>query len=285
VAHVQASATRFKRSSFHTPAASREKTASYAKRARSASGTSKAIDCRVTGEGFAVAQADEIHPKDQCFSRPHAPEGIICSVEPKGSEAEFWRGVEYSSRFFMGDADVQRALVKIVAELEAAKIPYAIAGAMALNWYGYRRVTTDVDLLLTREGLKELKERVLGRGYLEKSPGSKGMRDTEHNVGIDILITGDFPGDGKPKPVSFPDPATVASTGESARYLPLPKLIELKLASGLSAAHRVKDIADVVELIRAVKLPRELGAELDASVRAKYDELWLAVQAAGDEDY
>jgi hypothetical protein len=34
-----------------------------------------------------------------------------------------------------------------------------------------------------------------------------------------------------------------------------------------------------------VKLPRELGAGLDASVRGKYDELWLAVQAAGDEDY
>lgn len=185
----------------------------------------------------------------------------------------------------MGDADVQRALVKIVAELEAAQIPYAIAGAMALNRYGYRRVTTDVDLLLTKAGLETLKERILGRGYLEKFPGSKGMRDTEHNVGIDILIAGDFPGDGKPKPVSFPDPAAVAVADGSARYLPLPKLIELKLASGLSAAHRVKDIADVVELIRAVKLPRELGAGLDASVRGKYDELWLAVQAAGDEDY
>jgi hypothetical protein len=206
-------------------------------------------------------------------------------VEPKGSEAEFWRGVGYSSRFFKGDADVQRALVKIVAELESAKIPYAIAGSMALNWYGDSRVTTLVELLLTRAGLKELKQRILGRGYLEKFPASKGMRDTEHNVGIDILITGDFPGDGKPKPVSFPDPAAVAVADGSARYLPLPKLVELKLASGLSAAHRVKDIADVVELIRATKLPRELGADLDASVRAKYDELWLAVQAAGDEDY
>jgi hypothetical protein len=206
-----------------------------------------------------------------------------CAVEPKGSEAEFWRGVEYSSRFFMGDGDVQRALVKIVAELEDAKIPYAIAGAMALNWYGYRRVTTDVDLLLTREGLRALKERLLGRGYLEKFPGSKGMRDTENNVGIDVLIAGDYPGDGKPKPVSFPDPATVAIAGEAGRFLPLAKLLELKLASGMSAIHRAKDIGDVVELIRAARLPRELGQELDASVRAKYDELWLAVTAAKDE--
>jgi hypothetical protein len=204
-------------------------------------------------------------------------------VDGKGSEAEFWRGVEYSSRFFMGDGDVQRALVKIVAELEDAKIPYAIAGAMALNWYGYRRVTTDVDLLLTREGLQALKERILGRGYLERFPGSKGMRDTENNVGIDVLITGEYPGDGKPKPISFPDPAAVAIAGEAGRFLPLSTLIELKLASGMSAVHRAKDIGDVVELIRAARLPRELGTELDASVRAKYAELWMAVAAATDE--
>ena len=77
---------------------------------------------------------------------------------------------------------------------------------MALNAYGYQRVTTDVDVLLTREGLATFKARHLGRGWVERFPGSKGMRDTEFNVKIDILLTGDFPGDGKPKPVSFPDP-------------------------------------------------------------------------------
>jgi hypothetical protein len=204
-------------------------------------------------------------------------------VQP--GEGEFWSGVDYASRFFMGDADVQRALSKIVGELEDAKIPYAIAGAMALNWYGYRRVTVDVDLLLTSDGLRALKERVLGRGYVEKFAGSKSMRDTENNVGIDVLIAGQFPGDGKPKPVAFPDPATIAFEGLKGRYLPLSKLIELKLASGMSAPHRMKDLADVLELIRAVKLPRDFGNQLDASVREKYDELWLAAASAPhDED-
>ena len=62
--------------------------------------------------------------------------------------------------------------------------------------------------------------------------------------------------------------------------LPLEKLIEMKLASGLSAAHRLKDLADVLELIRALSLPRETAASLDPSVRAKFDELWQAAQAA-----
>ena len=202
---------------------------------------------------------------------------------PIAGEAEFWGGMANAERFFMGNAEVQHALKKLASVLDAAGIPYAIAGAMALNQYGYRRVTVDVDLLLTREGLERLKHEVLGRGYVEKFSGSKGLRDTEHGVTIDVRLAGDFPGDGKPKPVRFPDPATVAIRGEHGAFLPLPTLIELKLASGLSAPHRLKDLADVLELIRAAGLPEALSAQLDPSVRAKYAELWTAAQTRDDE--
>jgi hypothetical protein len=48
----------------------------------------------------------------------------------------------------------------------------------------------------------------------------------------------------------------------------------------------MKDLTDVLELIRAAKLPREFGRELDASIREKYDELWLdAASAPPNEDY
>ena len=164
---------------------------------------------------------------------------------PTAGEAEFWAGVANAQRFFLGNAEVQYALQKLTGVLDAAGIPYAIAGAMALNHHGYRRVTVDVNVLLTRDGLDRLKQAVLGRGYVEKFPGSKGLRDTEHCVTIDILLAGDYPGDGKPKPVRFPDPATVAVRGEHGAFLPLETLIELKLASGLSAPHRLKDLADV----------------------------------------
>lgn len=183
----------------------------------------------------------------------------------------------------MGDSDVQRALRKLVATLDGAHIPYAIAGAMALNEYGYERVTKDVDVVLTRDGLAAFKAAALGLGYLERFPGSRGLRDTEHNVGIDILIAGDYPGDGKPKPVVFPDPTTVAQRSPRGAFVPLNILIELKLASGLSAPHRLKDLADVLELVRAANLPRELGDRLDASVRAKFFELWDAAQTRDPE--
>src|SRR5262245_55637006 len=155
----------------------------------------------------------------------------------------------------MGTDGVHRALVKLAAALEELQIPYAIAGAMALNEHGYRRVTTDIDVLLTAESLKRFKEAWLGRGYVEKFPGSRGLRDTENGIGIDVLIAGDYPGDGRPKPVRFPDPATVAVRGTKVAVLPVETLVELKLASGLTSVHRAKDIGDVVELIKHAKLP------------------------------
>ncbi len=182
----------------------------------------------------------------------------------------------------MGDADVHHAIRKLVALLDGAQISYAIAGAMALNHYGYRRATVDVDVLLTREGLAALKRHALGLGYVEKFPGSRGLRDTENNVAIDVLIAGDYPGDGQPKAVAFPDPAVAIRTGGIA-LLPLPKLVELKLASGLSAPHRLKDLADVLELVRALGLGADFAGQLDPSVRAKFDELWQAAQGADEE--
>jgi len=203
---------------------------------------------------------------------------MVETLDPE-REAAFWSGVENAGRFFMGAAGVHRALERLARLLDEHKISYAIAGAMALNEWGYRRVTEDVDVLLTRDGLSALKAAALGRGYLEKFPGSKGLRDTENGVNVDVLLAGEFPGDGLPKPVVFPDPATVAVRGARVALLPLPKLLELKLASGMTAPHRLKDLADVLEVIRALALPRAMAESLDASVRAKYDELWVAAQA------
>jgi hypothetical protein len=154
---------------------------------------------------------------------------------------------------------------------------------MALNAHGYRRVTTDVDVLLTSNGLAAFKAKHLGLGWVERFPGSKGLRDTENNVKIDVLIAGDYPGDGKPKPVAFPDP-TVAIRGDEVMLLPLERLVELKLASGMTNSDRMKDLADVQELIRAVRLPLELEDALDASVRSKYAEIWHATKRDRDDD-
>ena len=203
-------------------------------------------------------------------------------IDPATDERLFEAARE-AERFFMAQDAVHRALEKLVGLLAAGRIPYALVGAMALNEYGYRRVTVDVDILLTHEGLEAFKRAHLGRGYLEKFPGSRGMRDTEHGVNIDVLLAGEYPGDGKPKPVAFPDPATAAVEGARVRLLQLPKLLELKLASGMSAPHRLRDLADVLEIIRLQRLPEDFAARLDPFVRDKFRELWQAAQHADQE--
>jgi hypothetical protein len=196
------------------------------------------------------------------------------------AETRLFEGAAEATRFFMGEADVQHALEKIVRLLEVGGIPYAILGGMALNAYGYRRVTVDVDVLLTREGFEAFKAQHLGLGYVHLFPDSRSLRDTENGVPIDFVLAGEYPGDGLPKPVTFPDPALDAVRGERVALLPLPRLIELKLASGMTAPHRLRDLADVLELVRILRLPADLAGKLAPFVRDKYREIWQAAQGA-----
>jgi hypothetical protein len=59
----------------------------------------------------------------------------------------------------------------------------------------------------------------------------------------------------------------------------LETLIELKLASGLTAPDRLKDLADVQELIKILSLPAQLSVDLDRSVRDEYLRLWQSVNS------
>lgn len=194
------------------------------------------------------------------------------------AEARFIEGVEYCGRFFKGQSEAQKALYRLTGILESESLPYAIIGAFALNEYGHRRVTVDVDLVMREEDLQEFKRRWLGRGYAERVAGTGKLLDTEFGVNVDVLSTGRFPGDDKPKPISFPDPSTTAVRGERFALLPMPRYIELKLASGMAAPHRGKDLVDIQELIRSAQLPRDTVQELDPWVRDKFLELWDLAQ-------
>ena len=183
--------------------------------------------------------------------------------------------VKEATGFFMRNDPVHGALEAIAHRLDAEAVPYAVAGGMALVAHGYDRTTVDIDVLVTANGLATIQERLVGRGYRPAFEGSrKQLRDTDRGVRVEFLVAGEFPGDGKPKAVAFPDPTGSSVEIGGIRYLRLPTLMELKLASGISHPGRLKDLADVQELIQARDLPLELRDELDPSVREKYSELW-----------
>lgn len=207
-------------------------------------------------------------------------------VEP--FESRMLRGgataLREAGRFFMRDDAVHRSLRKITAKLEQMEIPYAVAGGMALVAHGYDRTTVDVDVLVPADALPRVHAGLDGLGYLPPFVGSQDLRDTETGVRIDFLVAGQFPGDGRPKPVAFPHPSTASVEIDGIRFLSLEKLIELKLASGMTNAGRIKDLADVQELIRVLRLDGGFSDRLEAYVRPKYAELWRAVASTGDAD-
>jgi len=186
--------------------------------------------------------------------------------------------MDEGDRHFQHDSLVFKTMRKIARRLDALGVPYAVAGGMSLDAHGFRRLTVDVDILVTREGLKTIHQELEGLGYVPPFSGSKNLRDTEHGVRIEFLIAGEFPGDGRPKPVAFPDPATVGVEVGGIRYLSLPSLVELKIASGMTNLGRLKDLADVQELIKTIGLPAEFADELNPYVRDKYLELWRGIQ-------
>jgi len=178
---------------------------------------------------------------------------------------------------FEGGSAVHKTLRRIVERLNDLEIDYAIVGGMALFFHGYRRFTEDVDVLVTAEGLAKLHTHLDGLGYVRPFEKSQNLRDTVTGVKIDFLVSGGFPGDGKPGPIAFPEPAEVAFDIDGANFVTLPRLIELKLASGQVAGRR-KDLADVQELIRVLNLSLDWGQQLDISLHDSYSQLWHEVQ-------
>jgi hypothetical protein len=185
--------------------------------------------------------------------------------------------------FFIGTSPIHQAMQRLAKTLSEMQIPFAVAGAMAANVYGHRRTTADVNILIRRDDRQCFKQRHLGLGWVDKFEGSKNLRDAVCNVNIDALIVGEYPGDGLPKPVAFPPPEEVAEIAKDGiPYVSLKTLLELKLACGMTAPHRPRDLDDVIQLIRNNRLPLDYADSLNPYVADKFRELWQAAQITDD---
>lgn len=162
-------------------------------------------------------------------------------------------------------SDIYQSALRLGATLASLNIPSAIAGGLAVTAHGYQRSTRDVDVVLTPDGLQQLKSKGLGRGISERYKGSRNLKDTISKVDIDVILTSD-------KPVAVPDPVTSSVTNsDGLRVLSLPSLIELKLST--ASAERKKDVKDVSGLIWTNGLDADFAKFLNPSVRERFLEL------------
>ena len=99
-------------------------------------------------------------------------------------------------------------------------------------------------------------------------------------IPIDLVEAGEYPGDGNPQSISFPNPdessfSIINRYGNEVKYLKLFVLIQLKLASYQSLPkHRMRDRLDVIELIKVTNLSEESVTRLDSCVRETFLECY-----------
>jgi hypothetical protein len=189
------------------------------------------------------------------------------SVKDSRQRFSFRKRLKEISMFFKGDDEVHRTMRRLANRLKRAGVSYAIVGGMALNAHRYQRTTKDVNVLLTREGFELFRRTHVGKNYTQAGARPKRFIDRANNVTLDVLVTGLYPGTGKPGPIKYPDPAEVSEVIDKIQVVNLATLVQLKLA-----ARRWRDFADVVELIRFNELDESFLEKLHPSVRQDFTE-------------
>lgn len=182
----------------------------------------------------------------------------------------------YILRETTGTSHVAETLRRAVEILAHWDVPHWVVGGLAVQEHGYYRVTIDVDLVVpdVLEAYEFLTADLTGP--FERVPDQPGrLRDRTNGVLLDLLPAQRVLRAGCHVP--FPAAEEVS---EHPRFITIEQLISLKLDSWMgSPARRIKDKADVTELIFASALPRDLNVHL--AVRKAYEELWDALQREG----
>jgi hypothetical protein len=180
----------------------------------------------------------------------------------------------YVLRENTGTSGLELTVCSAAAILADHDIPHLIAGGLAVQEHGYFRVTLDADIIVpdVLEAVEMLTADL--SGPFERYPGCEDtVRDRRNGVRVNFLPAGSVLKAGCRVP--FPTPSAVTELPE---FVTLPKLISLKLDSWVNSPNRrLKDKADVIELIKALKLPRDLP--IDEAVRQLYIETWDALQS------
>jgi hypothetical protein len=185
----------------------------------------------------------------------------------KAKSFNFWDRLKEIDMFFEKRDKVHQTMYRLVKRLEKAKIPYALMGGMAVNAHHYERTTGDVDVLLNAQGFADFCRLFVPKHYATIAGRSRRFVDRINKVTLDVLVTGKFPGSGKPGPIAFPEPSEVCQKVKKCQVVDLPTLVQLKLA-----ARRYRDFGDVVELIRFNHLNESFLEKLHPSVRQDFIE-------------
>jgi hypothetical protein len=180
----------------------------------------------------------------------------------------------YVLRENTGTSGVVQTAQAAVTALADHDIPHLIVGGIAVQEHGYPRVTIDVDIVVpdVLEAVEFLTADLSGP-FARVAGCEDRVEDRRNGVFVDLLPAGKVVKRGCKVP--FPHPT---KTTEKLQIVELEDLISLKLDSWAnSPSKRLRDKADVTELILRQQLPR--GLPVASAVSSHYLELWDALKA------
>ena len=180
----------------------------------------------------------------------------------------------YRLRENTGTSGLEQTLRSAVAILAHFHVPHWVVGGLAVQEHGYFRVTLDADIVVPDilEAVEFLTADLTGP-FVRYRGCEDTVQDKRSGVLINFLPAGRVLKPGCKVP--FPEPNEV---WEDPRFVSLETLISLKLDSWSNSPNRrLKDKADVIELIKELHLPREFG--VDEAVRHLYHETWDGLAA------
>ena len=193
----------------------------------------------------------------------------FCNSEPRCHITRVQTTGAYILRETTGTSGLEQTLRSAIEILTRHGIPHLVVGGLAVQEHGYFRVTIDCDIVVpdVLEAVELLTADL--SGPFTRIPACEDtVKDTRNGVLINLLPAGRVLKHGCKVP--FPEPKEV---WDEPRFVSLEKLIALKLDSWSNSPNRrLKDKADVIELVKALHLPRELA--VDEAVRSLYIETW-----------
>jgi hypothetical protein len=180
--------------------------------------------------------------------------------------------------------NVLEAYDQAIGVFRKARIAYRETGGIALSFYGAGRPTKDVNLIVRRtDWLRAI--RALGRIATDQ-PGIRFGLPGEPESGLAVVGPHGVPIEVWPEGTTHDQIARIRGMQKrrphpagklafSMRGDPVVGLVNDKLASFLSAKDRLRDAADVQNLIKQLRLPLGFAARLAPEVRPAYRRVWV----------
>jgi len=187
----------------------------------------------------------------------------------------FEKNIHDADEFWSGAGKVHNTLRHVGAILDCEVIAYAVMGRAAQMAHGLEQYNLNTDVfIVTSDGLKAMHQRLPARGFIKLS--ERRFRDTTTDSEFKVAVAGE-PAASDSCPVRFPDPRNTSIMRSGYRVIDQAHFVELKLASG-QRENRLRDLADVLQLIQTAALPRDLVNEIHPCVRDQYERFWMLAQ-------